>query len=50
MDNTVARLQAILGKIDLTLAMIAIHEPLEEARALVISWLDELGAKINDND
>lgn len=48
MDPTIAKLRAILGKIDLTLAMIAIHEPLLEARSLVISWLQDLGEQINE--
>jgi hypothetical protein len=48
MDPTVIKLRAILGKIDETLEMISIHEPLLEARSLVISWLQDLGELIED--
>ena len=49
MDSTVARLHALLGKIDLTIEMVAIHEPLTEARSIIIAWLDELGEHIHNN-
>jgi hypothetical protein len=42
-------LRALLGKIDTTQGMIAIHEPLEDMRAMVISKIDELGGKINED-
>lgn len=48
MDPTVTRLRALLGKIDLTIEMVAIHEPLMEARSIIIAWLDELGEHINN--
>ena len=43
-------LYALLGKIDETQGMIAIHEPLEDMRSMVISQIDALGGKIHDNE